>query len=386
MRKLFIRNYADVADRKVRMKHGLLAGAGGIIINLLLFSFKLLIGMLTFSLSIISDAINNLSDFFSCFVSIIGFKMAGKPADKGHPYGHERIEYIAGMIVSLVMVGAAVLLGYNSVVKLLDGGSDTEYNIWAFAVLAAAVVIKLFLGYFYYGLGKAIDSVSLKASRTDSLNDAVATSVVMIAAIVQYFVPNLWWIDGGMSLAVSCFILYSGIKMVVETASPLLGAPADKDFVNCVINDIMSYNGALGVHDVMCHAYGPTKKFMTAHVEVDGYADTFATHELIDKIEKELGNKYGLLLTLHMDPLDTKCEKLAALKSKLSVILSEIDACLTFHDLRMVEGNDTSNIVFDILIPADCKLSPEFISAAVNEKINEIDPDYTVVLTLDNDY
>lgn len=386
LRKLFIKDYNNVGDKRVRGRHGVFASLCGIVFNLLLFVFKLIVGILTFSMSIISDAINNLSDLFSCFVNLIGFKMSSKPADKEHPYGHERIEYISGMIISFVIIAVAVMLGYTSVQKLISGEAETQYSLWAFVVLGAAVLMKLLLGYIYYGLGKAIDSVAIKASRRDSVNDAVSTSVVLVAAIVQYFFTNLWWLDAAMSLAVAAFILYTGIKTVRETAAPLVGTPADGKLVKSIVKDIMAYPGVMGVHDVICHAYGPTKMFMTVHVEVDGYADTFATHEIIDKIEKELGEKYGLLLTAHMDPLDTNNSEIPELKMIIASILSDINSKLTFHDLRLVTGQQNTNVIFDVVVPSDVKTPHEEIEQRVCECLREYDAKYSVVITFDEDF
>ena len=222
LRKLFIKNYKDIGNQKVREEHGILAAIGGIIINLVLFSIKLLIGIFTLSMSIISDAINNLTDLFSCLVNLVGFKFANKPADKDHPYGHERIEYIAGMIVSFVIVAVAILLAYSSVTKLISQEDVVKYNIWTFVVLGVAILAKLLLGYFYYGLGKAINSVTLKASMQDSFNDAISTGAVLIASLIQYYYPSAWWIDGGISLLA---VSLSGTWRLPPLCSSELAAP-----------------------------------------------------------------------------------------------------------------------------------------------------------------
>lgn len=216
LRKLFIKDYKNVNNPKVRERHGILAALGGVFINLLLFTFKLIIGLLTVSMSIISDALNNLTDLFSCFVNLFGFKIASKPADKEHPYGHERVEYIAGMIVSFIIVAVAILLGYTSIMKLIQHDSELDFSnsTWAFVILGGAILAKLLLGFFYYGIGKAINSVTLKASMQDSLNDVLCTSAVLIATIIQFFFRELWWLDPAMSIVVALFILYSGVKMI----------------------------------------------------------------------------------------------------------------------------------------------------------------------------
>ena len=386
LRKLFIKNYKDIGNQKVREEHGILAAIGGIIINLVLFSIKLLIGIFTLSMSIISDAINNLTDLFSCLVNLVGFKFANKPADKDHPYGHERIEYIAGMIVSFVIVAVAILLAYSSVTKLISQEDVVKYNIWTFVVLGVAILAKLLLGYFYYGLGKAINSVTLKASMQDSFNDAISTGAVLIASLIQYYYPSAWWIDGGMSLLVSLFILYSGISMIKETASPLIGLSPNSEYVKKIINDILSYKGVLGVHDLMVHSYGPTKVFMTVHVEVDGYKNMFDSHDMIDNIESDIKRKYGVLLTIHMDPIDTKSEEVILIKQKLTELLGSIDKELSFHDVRVVSGKTHTNIIFDIVIPTDFKMSTADLAKIVRDELRKIKPNYFVVINFDENY
>ena len=266
-------------------------------------------------MAIISDAINNLTDLISCLVSLFGFKIANKPADDDHPYGHERVEYVTGMIVSFIIIAVALILIYTSVTSLINQSVDSTFSIASFIVLGVAILGKIFLGLFYNGVGTAIDSVSIKASKQDSYNDAISTTVVLIAAIVKYFVPSLWWLDPVLSILIGLFILYSGIKLVGETVSPLIGLTPESEFVQSVISDVMKYDGVLGVHDVVCHSYGPSKIFITLHAEVDGYQNVMELHDMIDVIEVQVGYKYGAELTIHMDPIDTENERLAVSKN-----------------------------------------------------------------------
>lgn len=386
LRKLFIKNYNDVGNPLVREKHGILASIGGILMNILLFAIKLTIGVLSFSMSIISDAINNLTDLFSCFVNLFGFLIAGKKADEKHPYGHERIEYIAGMIVSFVILAVALLLAYNSIISLTSNESKTTLNIWAFVVLGVGIVGKLLLGIYYYQLGKAINSVSLKAGMQDSFNDVISTTAVLIAAILQYFIDGLWWIDATMSLLIAVFIFVSGIRMLKETATPLIGVRPDKDYIDKILKDVTSIAGVLGVHDCEYHSYGPTRTFMSLHVEVDGYKDVFESHDLIDTIEQQIGTKYNLELTIHMDPIDTKNKELGIIKTELDRILSSIDQVLTFHDLRIVSGPTHSNIIFDVVKPYDCKITNEAIIKKIREEISNYNASYNCVIHIDNNY
>jgi len=385
LRKLFIKDYKNIGDEKVRTKHGILGAIGGIIINLILFAIKLVIGLLTASMSIISDAINNLTDLFSCFVNLFGFKLACMPADHEHPYGHERIEYIAGMIISFVIICVSLLLGYESIIKLINQDATTTYNIWAFVILGVSILFKLLLGIFYYGLGKAINSVTLKASMQDSLNDCISTGIVLVAAIIQFFVPSVWYLDAAMSLIVSIFILYNGIKMVRDTASPLIGISPDSELIKKIIKTVKSHKGILGVHDIICHSYGPTKLYITLHAEVDGYQNMFESHDLIDNIETEINKKYGAICTIHMDPIDTRSEAINELKPFIKKYLLSCDERLSFHDLRIVTGKTHTNVIFDIVVPVKFKDSAKVLKG-LKKEIKTINPTYNCVINVDCDY
>lgn len=386
LRKLFIKNYQNVEDEKVREKHGVLASIIGIVFNTILFVIKLLIGIFTASMSIISDALNNMTDFGSSTVSLLGFKLAGKDADKEHPYGHQRIEYITGMITSFIIILVAGLLIYNSVLTLVNQDSSTSYSIRAFVILGISIVLKLILGFIYSGLGKAINSVALKANRQDSFNDAISTSIVLIASIIQYFFVDLWWLDSSISILVALFILYSGIKMVKETASPLIGEVPDFNLIQKIVKDIKSYDGVLDVHDVMFHSYGPTKTFMMCHVEVDGYKDMFKSHDLIDNIEKEISSKYKVLLTIHMDPVDTKSEEIPKLYEIIEKTLQNLDKNLSFHDLRVVSGPTHTNVIFDVAIPIGVKENKLAITKTLRAEIKKYDSKYNLVINFDDNY
>ena len=386
LRKIFIKNYEDVQNEKVREKHGVLASLVGIVFNTLLFLMKLIIGIFTSSMSIISDALNNMTDFGSSIVSLIGFKLAGKKADKEHPYGHERIEYITGMITSFIIIIVAALLIYNSITSLISGESGAKFSIWAFIILGVSIFLKLILAYIYRGLGKAINSVALQANKQDSLNDVISTSVVLIASLIQYFFPDLWYLDSSVSLLVALFILYSGLKMVKETASPLIGEIPNEELIHKIISDIKSYEGVLGVHDIMFHSYGPTKTFMTCHVEVDGYHDTFSSHDLIDNIEKEISNRYKILLTIHMDPVDTKNKEIPVLHDIIQKTLQNLNKNLSFHDLRVVSGPTHTNVIFDVVVPNNYKESKLELTRALREAITKENEKYIVVINFDENY
>ena len=386
LRKIFIKDYQNVNDACIREKHGFLAAFGGIFVNLLLFAFKLTVGILSFSISIISDAVNNLTDLFSCFVTLIGFKIASKPADKRHPYGHERVEYITGMIIALIIICVSFILGGTSITKLINGQEITKFDLFTFIVLGVSILFKIFLAFFYKGIGKAISSESLKASMQDSFNDAICTTGVLIAALVSYFVGNISWLDPAISLCISVFILYSGIKAILETASPLIGVPLDKNLVKSISHDISSYPGILGLHDLTCHTYGHTKIFVTVHVEVDGYANMLETHDIIDRIESDIDAKYGIELTIHIDPIDTKNKELPILKKQLNEIVKNIEPLLTIHDVRMLNSDGIIHISFDVLKNENCSFADEELEKIIKEKVNSLNPTYILNIKIDHSF
>ena len=386
LRKIFIKNYDKVNDPKVREKHGLLASIGGIFTNIVLFVIKLIIGIFAGSMAIISDAINNLTDLISCVVSLFGFKLANKPADEDHPYGHERIEYITGMIVSFIIIAVGIVLGYTSIKSLINKDIDPTFTIASFIVLGVAILGKVLLGLFYNGIGNAINSVSIKASRQDSFNDAISTTIVLIATIIKFYVPSLWWLDPALSIAISLFILYSGIKLVGETVSPLIGLTPDSEFVQNITKEVLSHKEVLGVHDVICHSYGPSKIFMTLHAEVDGYANIMEMHDVIDNIEMSVGKKFGVEITIHMDPIDTKNPEIPLLKGKIKEILESLDKEISFHDLRLVAGPTHTNVLFDIVVPLKTKIEKSVIMNTLQKNIKLLDQKYNLVIKIDTKY
>ena len=384
LRKLFIKNYENVNDSTVRAKHGILAACGGIFINILLFCFKFIIGFITSSMSIISDAFNNLSDLFSCFVNLIGFKLAKKPADYEHPYGHARIEYIAGMIVSFIILMIGALLFINSLENLINQKSNLSFNVYAFVILGASILLKLILALFYRSLSKSINSVTLKASMSDSFNDIIATFFVLVAYIIQYFFPSIWWLDSALSMGVAIFIIFNGIKMIRETASPLIGKNIDNKLIKSIVGDIKKHKEIIGVHDVLTHTYGPNVIYITLHAEVDGYKNIFKSHDLIENIEEEIDKKYGAITTIHMDPIDTKSNDLKKIKPVIENVVNKYDKRISFHDLRLIKGSKNTKVIFDLLAPIEDK----FINDLANElkdEIKKLDKKYRVIINVDYD-
>lgn len=386
IRKLFIKNYTEIENPKVREAHGIMASIFGIITNLFLFCFKITVGLLTFSMSIIADAINNLTDFFSCGINLIGFKVASKPADKDHPYGHERIEYLAGLIISFVIVVVAVLLFNSSIQELISPEKTMISSIWAFVIMPIAIVVKIGLGLFYRSIGKTINSLSLKAAMQDSINDAIVTAVVLIAQIIQFYIPECWYIDSSVSLVLSLFVLYSGIKMIKETMSPLIGKAPELKNVEEIKEDVKKIDGVIGIHDMIFHSYGPTKNYLTLHIEVDGKLNLFDAHTIADEVETFINKKYFIDATVHIDPVDIESQDFNKLKNKINQIVKNIDQCLSFHDLRKIDVASNPRIIFDLEINDKCKKDPQDLVSIIIEELKKDYPDYKIEIKADNNY
>lgn len=383
LRKLFIKNYNNTNVQKVRVKHGILAASVGIVTNTILFVFKLLVGIFSFSVSIITEAINNLSDMSSCVVNIVGFKLSEKPADKKHPFGHQRIEYIAGLIIALFIVASAALMGYQSIMKIINNeGSNLSW--WSIGVLTFGIVLKIWQALFYRKMAKIINSSSLKASSQDAINDVFATTAVLIATIIEFVWPNIR-LDGYMGVAASLFIIVMGIKMVIETSNPLVGMGLDTQLINQIRETILSYKEVKGVHDILGHSYGPTRIYVTAHVEIDARTDALHSHSLIDKIEREIKSKYNAELLLHIDPVVLDDEKTIEIRQKVLELLKNYNSQITFHDFQ-IENNDQEKVIsFDIVLPFELKIDEADLTKYVQTKIKEFLPSYQILIVIDRE-
>lgn len=385
--KIFIKDYKNTEDAKVRFAYGNMCGIVGIITNIIICIIKIVVGAIVGSIAIIADGINNLADAGSSVLTLVGFKIASKPGDREHPFGHERMEYITGLIVALVIIGIGILLLESSITKLINQ-ELMEYSktmgIITICVLSFAIIAKLWQSLFYRKYGKLINSVTLLATSRDSLNDVISTSAVLVATVVSVFYPNTF-LDGVMGILVSIFIIYSGIGLVKETISPLLGEVPSKEFISDIKSRIMKYDGVLGTHDLVIHSYGEKKIFITIHVEVNSRVDVNISHDMIDNIEADF-RKDGINMVIHMDPVDIDNPEIKVLREKLPGILREISPNLLFHDLRIVKGITHTNVLFDLVMDWDLDLSAEEIEKIVSEKIKEIDDKYKVVITFDTDY
>ncbi|MDD6200454.1 MAG: cation diffusion facilitator family transporter [Firmicutes bacterium] len=346
--RLFVKNTEDPTDSGTRAAVGALSGIVGIVANLLLFTGKLIVGTLSGSVSITADAMNNLSDASSSIVTLIGFKLAEKPADEEHPYGHARFEYLSGLAVAAMIVIIGFELAKTSVEKILHP-ENAAFTAVTAAVLVGSIAVKLWLSLFNGKLGKYIRSSALEATAADSRNDCISTGAVLIAAVVEKVTG--WHIDGWAGLAVALFILWSGAKLARETISPLLGESASPELRERIVDYISANPNVLGYHDLMVHDYGPGQRFATLHVEMDQRADPLACHEIIDDMERECLKSHNIHLVIHYDPVVTDDPVLNRLREETEKILSGMDPRLRTHDFRMVEGDGHRNLIFDIALP-----------------------------------
>lgn len=382
--KTFIKNYEQTEDISVRENFGKLSGIITIICNLFLFGFKLLAGIISGSISITADALNNLSDMGSSIIVLCGFHLAAKPADPDHPYGHGRIEYVSAFIVSGLILLVGVELFKSSVTKILHPEAIT-FTILSVIILAASIIAKLLLYFFNSALAKKISSKALKATAQDSLNDALTTLAILVSVIVM-MIANIN-IDAYIGLLMSIFILYSGIKTAKETLDPLLGEPLDKETALAIEKEIMTFDTFLGIHDLVPHNYGPGRCFASVHVEVPANTDIVKCHEQVDLCEKLVAEKLGIVLTIHMDPVETDNEKLNEAKEKMLSELIKIDPRLNLHDFRMTPKTEKqTNLIFDVVLPLGFFLTPKELKEKIGEIARSIDSTYVCVVEFDLDY
>lgn len=382
--KLFIKDDGNASmTPKIREKFGVLSGGVGIVLNILLAGAKLVVGTIANSISITADAVNNFSDVGASAVNLIGAKAAAKAPDKEHPFGHGRIEYIAALIVSFIVLSCGLELIKTSIDKILHPEA-VLFSYPAAAVLVLSILGKLWLALFNNKIAKRISSVSNKAVVADSLSDIISTSATLIALICSKFTTLP--VDGYIGILVALFIIFTGISIVRDTVSPLLGERPDKELVNEIEQEILSQNGIIGVHDLMVHSYGPSRVFVSAHAEVPADADINVSHDAVDNIENNLRKKYGILATIHMDPIVTNDEHIAELRNKINWIVKQIDPELTTHDLRVVEGPTHTNVIFDVVTPYRYKIPGSSLSEMIEKEVKKINPTYNTVITVENSY
>lgn len=386
IRKLFIKDYQDTKNPKVRFRYGLVAGVFGIISNALLCVFKLIVGIIGNSITIVADAINNLSDAGSSVVTLVGFKLSATPPDKDHPFGHARYEYVTSLLVSVTVLFIGILLLKSSIEKCITPEA-VSVSVYTYVVLGAAIAMKLVQMLIYLDFSKAINSGALKASAADSRNDVLATVAVLISTIVidvagDKISPKVS-VDGIMGIAVSAFIIVSSILLIKESISPILGEKPPKELVDKITAKILSYDGVIGVHDLVVHSYGENHCFVVAHVEVPQDVEITKSHDVIDNIEHDFWNEMHVRITIHMDPVDTKNEKLAELKLRAQNALANLDEGLSLHDFRIVSGQTHTNMIFDVVIPYDSELSLDDVKNAMKQEFANDPVKYFFVIDVD---
>jgi len=379
----FVKDYDNVKNPKVREAYGLLSSWVGIACNVILFIAKFAIGTLANSISIISDGFNNLSDCASCVVTMFGYKMAAKPADKDHPFGHGRMEYLTSLVIAMVIMVVGVELFTGSVDKIIHP-DKVCFSVVAFVVLVMSILIKLWMGLFNKKLGNAVESSVMLATSKDSLNDVLATAATLVALVASIFTDAP--IDGIMGVVVSVMILISGFGIVKETVDELLGQPASPEIVEALKELVDDCPYSLGMHDLIIHSYGPGNLIGSVHIEVDGKENIMDIHDAIDELERNIYDELGIRMTIHMDPVETDNENLKLCKDMIEVILNEVDSELHFHDFRMVAGPSHTNLIFDVVVPHGCKLSNGEIKEAIDEKLIMREKKYYTVITFEKSY
>ncbi len=378
----FVPDWQQVQRTDVRERYGTLAAAVGILSNIFLCIIKGLIGLFSGSIAVTADAVNNLSDAGSSVITLLAFKIAGKPADEEHPYGHARMEYISGMAVSFIIILLGLELMGSSFEKILHP-EEVGVSALTYLVLIVSIAVKLWQGMFNRNLGKRISSEALQATAADSLNDVFSTGAVLLSTLVYQFtaIP----IDGWVGMLVAIFITISGVKLIMETGSPLLGQAPDPQMVRELEEKITAYDGVIGIHDLQVHNYGPGRVFATVHAEVPANRDILVSHDIIDNIEREVGHEMNLNLVIHMDPVVTDDERLNQLHAQVQLIVAGIDSNLSMHDFRAVFGPTHTNLVFDVVVPPGFSLSDSELSRRIEQQVQTLGS-YFCVITVDHNY
>ena len=383
--RIFIKNSKDTKNPVVRQAYGMLCGALGIALNIFLFMVKFLAGQLSGSIAITADAFNNLSDAGSSVITLFGFKMAGQKPDSDHPFGHGRIEYISGLLVSIIILIMAFELFKSSVDKILHPQA-VEASTLVLVILILSICVKVYMYLYNRSVSRKIDSAAMMATAKDSISDSIATVVVLLTTLLA----NLTEIqaDGWCGLLVAAFVFYAGFSAAKDTISPLLGQPPEPEFVKRIEEIIMEYKdqGVIGIHDLVVHNYGPGRVMLSVHVEVPSTGDILGLHDMIDLIEHRLGNELGCSAVIHMDPICLDDEKTNEMKQKVAGIVSGMEGNVSFHDFRIVQGPTHTNLIFDVVVPFDYKMTDSEVMKYLQDKISELDENYFAVIEVDKAY
>ena len=388
MLEKIIKGYNNKNDPSARVRIGRFAGFVGIIANAVLFTVKLVFGLIFNSISIIADSLNNLSDSGSNILTVVGYTISGKPADKDHPYGHARMEYLASLFVSVIITFLGFEMLSSSIEKLTSEPQTQSYNSVAIIVMASTIIVKLIVAALNFKLGKHIDSKALKATAIDSISDVVATGAVVVGMIITPYTGP--YTDAIIGIAIAIYIMIMGIKLVIESSNTLIGEAPDTKFTHSIIQKIKSYDGVLGIHDLVIHSYGANRCFATVHVEIDADGEIMHSHDLIDNIEADFLKNEGINLVIHMDPISVSDPETNELRHKCMEIVSAISQDyshpISMHDFRIVKGVTHTNVLFDVSVTNEMTLTNEELCNELSNKIKEINPLYNLVLTIDRDY
>ncbi len=381
--RMFIKNHEQVGDPGVRRQYGVLCGAVGIGLNVLLFLGKFFAGTISGSIAITADAFNNLSDAGSSLVTILGFKLAGQKPDPDHPFGHGRMEYLSGLVVAMLIL----LMGFEllkSSVEKIRNPEPIEFSWLSIAILAVGIACKLYMSYYNRQVGEKINSSAMKATAADCLSDSISTAAVLVATLVSYFFS--WNIDGWVGLAVAGFILFAGYNAAKDTIDPLLGQAPDPQFVREIEETVLSFHPIQSIHDMIVHDYGPGRLMISLHAEVPADGDLLELHDTIDLAEQELRDRFGCDAVIHMDPIVTNDEHVLHMRMKMAQLVKVIDERVTVHDFRMVEGPTHTNLIFDVACPFDLALSDSEVRNKVESIVELLEGDYRAVVTVDRIY
>lgn len=368
--RVFVKDYENVTNLKVRTAYGVLASIVGIVCNVILFAIKLTIGLILGSVAVMADAFNNLSDAASSIIGFVGVKMADKPADEDHPFGHGRMEYISALIVAFLVIEVGLSFFKTSIDKITNPQS-ISFNLISVIILAVSICIKLWLGFFNRKLGGKINSSVMKATATDAFGDVVTTAVTVISIFVAEFTSLN--IDGYVGILVSLVVMWAGVGIVRDTLAPLIGEAVDPELYEQIVNKVEGYEGIVGTHDLIVHNYGPGRSMASVHAEVPADVDLLKAHELIDRIEADVRNEMGIFMVIHMDPIETKNEAVREYKAMVKEVIASIDETIEIHDFRIVDGEEQVNLIFDVVVPysydkkAEAELR-ETICAKVKER------------------
>ena len=380
----FIKDSTNIESTEVRTRYGMLASVVGIFCNVLLFSVKLTIGLILSSLAVTADAFNNLSDAASSIISFIGVKMAGKPADAEHPFGHGRIEYIAALIVSFLVIEVGFTFFKSSISKILHP-EEISFDLIPFVILILSILVKLWMAFFNNKLGKRIDSKVMLATAADSLGDVITTSATVLSIIICHFTSIN--VDAIAGLIVSAIVIWSGISIAKDTLEPLIGERIPAELYQKITDIVESYDGIVGTHDLIVHNYGPNRSMATIHAEVPNDVNIEVSHEIIDKIERDVKKDLNILLVIHMDPVEMRDEEVLSLREKTSRIVHALDPKLNFHDFRVLKENEQRNLIFDLVIPDSySEKDANRVMHQLVSLLHEMDGNVECIITLDRSF